>query len=201
VRTSEAEVWAGFPGTWRWRTVIAAPDRYAWSVETTGEPTHYLFDGRVARAFVGSGLTAEDASPTAAIRSHARFMGVMLLMVLDQPGVRVRELASGERPAGSAFALEAVFDDTGDRYVVGLDAARLVVSVEGPVLLPPFEQRRVHAQLDDHRRVGRYTIAYHARWTADGQPLADERTLDSCVLRRAPPAEAFEHPSSLPRCR
>jgi len=200
VRSSEAQVQVGFPGTWKWRTVIVAPDRYAWSVETTGEPTQYLFDGRVARAFVGSALTAEDASPTSAIRSHARFMGVMLLDGLRAPGVQVRELDAAELPPGSAVGLEARFPDTGDRYVVGLDASYLVRSVEGPVLLPPFEQQQVRALLDDQRRQGRYTISYHTHWLADGKPLADERTLDACVLRRTPPASAFERPDALPRC-
>ncbi|HWP65899.1 MAG TPA: hypothetical protein VNO26_08315 [Candidatus Limnocylindria bacterium] len=200
VRTSEAEVSAGFPGTWRWRTVVAPPDRYAWSVETTGEPTHYLFDGRVARAFVGSGLTSEDPSPGAAIRSHARFMGVMLLDALRAPGVTVRELPPAARPPGSAAALEVVFVDTGDRYVIGLDETGLVVSVEGPVLLPPFERQHVRAVLGDHRRVGGYLVPYRLRWTADGVPLADERTLEACALRASPPASAFAQPSALPRC-
>jgi hypothetical protein len=201
VRSSEAQVQVGFPGTWRWRTVVAPPDRYAWSVETTGEPTQYLFDGRVARAFVGTALTAEDASPTSAIRSHARFMNVMLLDGLDAPDVRVRELPPAELPSGSVSGLEVTFPDTSDRYVIGLDAARLVVSVEGPVLLPPFERQHVRAVLDDQRHVGRYTIAYHTRWTADGKPLAEERTLEACVLSRTPPSAAFARPDALPRCR
>jgi hypothetical protein len=200
VRNSQAEVWVGFPGTWRWQTIVAAPDLYAWSIETMGEPTHYLFDGGVVRAFVGSALTSEDATPTAAVRTHARFMGVMLLDALRAPDVRVRELAVTERPAGAAFGLEAVFHDTGDRYLVGLDAERRVVSVEGPVLLPPSERHAVRATLDDHRRVRGYTIAYHTRWTADGEPLADERTLDACPLAHEPPAAAFASPARLPRC-
>ena len=199
-RQSQAEVRVGFPGTWRWQTVIAAPDRYAWSIETTGEPTHYLFDGRVVRAFVGSALTSEDASPTAALRTHARFTGVMLLVGLRAPDVRVRELARAECPPGAVFGLEAVYPDTGDRYLVGLDADRLVVSVEGPVLLPPFERHAVRALLDDHRRVGGYTLAYHTRWMADGQPLADERTLAACPLARQLPATAFASPARLPTC-
>jgi len=199
-RESRTEVWVGFRGTWRWRTVTAGPNRYAWSIETTGEPTHYLFDGRVVRAFVGSALTSEDASPTAALRTHARFTSVMFLDAFRTPGVRVRELAAAERPPEAAFGLEAVFPDTGDRYLIGLDAGRLVVSVEGPVLLPPFERHAVRAVLDDHRRVGGYTVAYHTRWTADGQPLADERTVQACPLAREPPAAAFASPAALPRC-
>ena len=200
IRSSEAQVAVGFPGTWRWRTVVAAPDRYAWSIETTGEPTQYLFDGTVARSFVGSALTAQDASPSSAIRSHARFMGVMLLDALRAPGVQVRELPPAEVPSGSAVGLEATFPDTGDRYVIGFDASHLVTSVEGPVLLPPFEQQQVRATLDDTRRVGRYTIAYHTRWLAGGKPLAEERTLDACALKSRPPASAFAKPSALPRC-
>jgi hypothetical protein len=200
VRTSEAHVVVGFPGTWRWRTVVAMPDRYAWSIETTGEPTQYLFDGRVVRSFVGSALTAADTSPTAAARSHARFMHVLLLDALRTPGVRLRELPPGELPSGAAAGLEAEFPDTGDRYLIGFDAARLVTSVEGPVLLPPFESRTVRVVLDDQRRVDGYTVPHHFRWTIGGQPLADERTLTACALRREPPAAAFAMPAALPRC-
>src|SRR5262245_24062168 len=49
VRQVDAEVYAAFPGTWQWRTAFMLPDRYAWTVFTTGEPMHYLFDGQVVR--------------------------------------------------------------------------------------------------------------------------------------------------------
>src|SRR5262245_29026400 len=53
VREVEADVYAGFPGTWRWRTAFLLPTSYAWSIYTAGAPDHYLFDGGAARAFVG----------------------------------------------------------------------------------------------------------------------------------------------------
>jgi hypothetical protein len=154
----------------------------------------------VARAFVGGALTAEDASAAAPLRSQARFMAVMLLDGLDRPEVRVRELPAGERPAGATFALEATYADTGDRYRIGLDARRLVQSVEGPVALPPFGRPVVRVVLGDQRRVGPYRLAYRATWTADGAPLADETTLAACPLARDPSAAAFGAPARLPVC-
>jgi hypothetical protein len=200
VRASETQVWLGFPGTWRWRTVVAAAERYAWSIETTGEPTHYLFDGRVARSFVGGALTAEDASAVAPLRSQARFMAVMQLDGLRAPNVRVRELSPAGRPSGATYGLEATYTDSGDRYLIGLDAQRLVRSVEGPVSLPPFGRPLMRVVLDDQRRVGGYRLAYRATWTADGAPLADERTLAACALDHELPATAFVVPATLPTC-
>src|SRR5688572_31164029 len=182
VRESEAEVSLGFPGVWRWRTAVATRARYAWTVYTTGAPLHHLYDGGTVRAYVGSALAAEDASPDAPFRTHARFMAVVHLDDLAMPGVRLRELPATARPPGAHAALEAVFADTGARYVIGLDPRRLVVSVEGPVDLAPFGRRRVRAVLRDHRAVGRLTLA-RASWTAGGAALADERTLHACPLR------------------
>jgi hypothetical protein len=200
VRESDAQVSLAFPGPWQWRTVFAPPDRYAWTVYTTGEPTHYVFDGRVVRAFVGSALVSEDASTGAALRSHARFMGALQLDGLRAPGVRLRELSAAERPRDTATALEATFADTGDRYVIGLDPQRLVCSVEGPIELPPFGRGTLRVVQSDHRRIGAYRIPHRATWTLDGAPLADEHTRRACALSRALPASSFATPATLPRC-
>src|SRR5262249_19208105 len=53
-RAGEADVQAPFAaGHWTWRTLFQLPDRYAWSIDTLGEPNHYLFDGAVTRLFLG----------------------------------------------------------------------------------------------------------------------------------------------------
>lgn len=200
VRDSDVRVHAGFPGAWRWRTAYAAPDRYAWSVETTGEPTHYLFDGRTARAFVGSALASEDASPGAALRSHARFMSVLFLDALDAPGVRVRAVPPTDGPAGAVAAFEAAFGDPEERYVVWLDAERRAAAVEGPVALPPFGHPLVRAVASDYRTIRGVAVPFRLVWTADGKPLADERVRAACVLATPPPAAAFTRPGALPDC-
>jgi hypothetical protein len=200
VRESEAVVSLGFPGTWRWRMVIAGPDRYAWTVYTTGEPTHYLFDGAVVRSYVGGALTSEDASPAAPLRSHARFMALTRLGGLDAPGVGVRDLPASHRPPGSARALEAAFADTGDRYVVALDDAGRVRSVEGPVTLPPFGRPVLRATLADYRTVDGTPLPQRTSWTLDGAPLADERTRAACLVSPGVPAAAFRAPATLPAC-
>jgi hypothetical protein len=81
------------------RTYLA-PDRYAWRIETTGDADTYVFDGSVVRSFVGDAEVAVDASPTAALRSHARWTGVVLLEGLDTAGVSVAELPPADLPAG-----------------------------------------------------------------------------------------------------
>lgn len=200
VRESEVVVTLGFPGTWRWRMVVAGPDRYAWTVYTTGEPTHYLFDGTVVRSYIGGALTSEDATPAAPLRSHARFMALTRIDGLDAPGVRVRELAPSERPADTPAALEATFADTGDRYVVGFDDARRVRSVEGPVALAPFGRPVLRVVLADYRRVDGHQVPHRASWTLDGAPLAEERTRAVCVVSPSLTAAAFRTPATLPEC-
>ena len=76
VRQAEADVQAAFPGTWEWRTVFLAPDDYAWSIVTAAGTDHYLFDGRVTRAFIGGREVSVDAGQQTPLRAHARFASV-----------------------------------------------------------------------------------------------------------------------------
>src|SRR5207249_3242378 len=68
VREVEAEVFAGAPGRWSWRTTFLYPDRYAWTIFTAAGADHYLFDGAVARAFVDDNPVSVDAAPAAPLR-------------------------------------------------------------------------------------------------------------------------------------
>lgn len=198
-RRSEALVTQGFPGIWRWRTVYRVPDRFAWTIETTREPDHYLFDGQVVRAFVGSHPVATDASPQAPLRSQARFMAVIGLDGLRELPATVRPLPPHDRPPGTASAFEVRFDD-GGRYRLGFDGRGLLRVASGPLALAPFGGGEVTVEFDDFRRTGRWVLPYRARWLVDSRLLAEERVLAACP---DPPelAEAdFRTPMGLPRC-
>lgn len=197
---AEARVHREFPGTWRWRRAFASPGRYGWSVVTTGEPLHYLFDGAVVRAFVGGALTAEDASPAAPLRSQARFVAVALLDVLAAPGVRVERLAPDALPAGVADGLTVVHPDGGERYTVLLDARGLPVRVAGPIDLAPVGRGRLVAHQDDFRPVAGRLLPHRVVYELDGAPLAEERMRAVCAWDAAAPAGAFAHPARLPAC-
>jgi hypothetical protein len=191
-RETDVEVEQGFPGTWRWRTVVALPDRYAWSLATADQPNHYLFDGRVVRAFVGDALVSEDPAESAPLRSQARFMAVAQLDVLRLPGVEVAE--TGARTLAVAFA------DRGDRYTIEFDAAGAVARVEGPGDFSPFAHGTLVAAFDDIRPVDGFRVSYRTRYTLDGAPLAVESVRHACPLPAGVAATAFTAPSRLPKC-
>jgi hypothetical protein len=198
VRDSVVQVAAvAFPGEWRWRTVAALPERYAWSVETRDAPYHYLFDGTVVRAFVGTGLVSEDPSATAALRTQARFVAVANLDVLRSPGVQVNvTVAAG----GAGATLTAVFADRGDRYEVWIGDDGLVRRVTGPIDMTPVGHGQLVATYDDFAPVDGRRLARHIHYELDGAVLADERVERACVLAPAPPASAFASPAALPVC-
>src|SRR5262249_15115466 len=68
---------------WQWRTVFLAPDDYAWSIVTAAGTDHYLFDGRVTRAFIGGRQGSADAGESAPPRGHGR------LPPATRPGTRL----------------------------------------------------------------------------------------------------------------
>jgi hypothetical protein len=181
VLEAEAQVRRGYPGPWRWRRIFAAPERYAWTIVTTGEPLHHLFDGTVVRAFVGGALAAVDASPTAPLRSQARFVAVTLLDVLRLPGMQVAALPPQALPAGVAAGLTVAFPAGGERYTVLLDDRLLPIRVEGPIDLSPMGRGRLVARQDDFRPVAGVLLPHHVVWELDGRELADERARALCV--------------------
>ena len=197
---ADAEVRRGYPGTWQWRRVFAPPDRYAWTIATTGEPLHYTFDGGVVRAFVGGTLSSVDASPAAPLRSQARFIAVALLDALGMPGVRVVPMAAQVLPPGVEAGLTLVFPGEEDRYTIFLDDRLRPVRVEGPVDLSPVGRGTLVARQDDFHSVAGVTLPHHVVWELDGTELADERACAVCVRAEPLPAGAFADPSGLPDC-
>jgi hypothetical protein len=199
VQDIEADVRVGFPGTWRWRTAFLAPNRYAWTIVTTAEPNHYVFDGRTVRAFVGSAAVAVDADAEAPLRTHARLRAVMNLDAVLAPGVQVAPLPASELSAGVAAGLVVRFDD-GTRYRLGFDAQTRLVRVEGPVALPPLASGDAVVTLGDFRSTAGFVLAYRAEYAFRGEPLAVERTLAACPDPPGLTPESFERPATIPDC-
>ena len=200
VRQVEAEVRAGFPGTWRWRTAFMLPDRYAWSIETNTEPYHYLFDGHAVRAFIGGHLVSLDAGSAAPLRSHARLTAVVNLDALRLPGVSVAELTPAERPPGAAAGLRVVFADDGATYRLGFDREALLTEVSGPVDLTPFGRGELTVRFADFRRVGKLRMPFRTSWRFGGTALAEERALAVCPDPPELVLDGFRDPARLPVC-
>jgi hypothetical protein len=200
VRDASARVTTGFPGTWRWQTAFLVPDCYAWTIYTTGEPDHYLFDGVTARTYVGQRLVASEAGAAAPLRTQARFAAVMNLDALFLPGVSVQPLAPGRLPAETVSGLEAVFADDGSRYRLGFDGHDRLVAVDGSVVLPPAGEGHLEARLSDFRATGRWRLPYRVDYAFRGEPLASEETLAACPDPPDLDAAAFAAPARLPAC-
>ena len=198
VRQVEAEVYAAFPGTWQWRTAFMLPDRYAWTVFTTGEPTHYLFDGQVVRGFVGGREVSVETAPDAPLRSHARFTAVANLDALRLPGVVVAPLDGADLPPGATAGLVAVFPD-GSRYRLGFDAETRLVAVAGPLSLPPLARGELEARFTDFVRVRGFLLPRRTSYRLGAQALAEERALAICPDAAVAEA-AFRTPALLPAC-
>lgn len=197
VREVESDVHAAFPGTWRWRTAFMAPDRYAWTIFTAGEPNHFLFDGVVVRGFIGSREVSVDRAPDAPLRSHARFTAIAQLDALRLPGVHVQPLADGELPAGVVAGLAVALADDGARYRLGFDREMLLVWVEGPIRLLPLGEGTLTARFGDFRRTGGFLLPFATSYTFGGAALAEERALAVCPNDPRVTIEAFRTPARL----
>jgi hypothetical protein len=198
-RSAEAEVYAGFPGTWRWRTAIA-PDRYAWSILTVDETHHYLYDGAAVRAFVGAREVAAEPAGTAPLRTHARFLAVAYLDALRQPGVQIRPLSpEGPGRRAGAVGLEAVLAD-GAAYRLVFDDRMLLVRMSGPVSLEPFGGGELVAEFADFRRVDGYLLPYRTSYEFRGERVAIERALAVCPNPSGLDDATFAAPDALPVC-
>jgi len=202
VRRAEVDVEAPgiTPGPWQWRTVFLAPDRWAVTIATLRELDHHVFDGHSARTFIGDRVITDDPSPTAPMRTQARFMAVVLLEAFGWPGVRTAPLAPGERPPGTADGLAVTLAD-GARYRLGLDERGRVVWAAGPIRLPPLVEGDLEVRYDDFRRVDGVELPFVATYSAGGRRLARERTVAACPNDPRVVAATFDTPALLPDCR
>src|SRR5262245_6859534 len=196
VRASDVDVEAMFPGAWQWRMAYLAPDRYAWSIVTTGGVDHYLFDGQVVRAFVGGRLVASNATPGSPLRTQARFIAVTNLDL--GAGASVVPLPASEVPSGVASGLAVVL--AGARYRLGFDDRDLLVWATGPFQVPQIGRGELTARYDDFRRVGRLLLPFRIRYDLDGRSLAVERVARLCPDDPALVPASFESPERLPAC-
>jgi hypothetical protein len=167
---------------------------------TAREPTHYLFDGTVVRAFIGTALVAVDAGNAAPLRVYARFTAVAGLDVLLRANVRLAVLPRGERPADSFSGLAATFSDTGARYRLAFDADDRLVWAAVSLNLAPLGPGELTARFSDFRRVGRFVLPFRTRYAFGDRPLADERARIVCPNPGGLDERAFADPTALPRC-
>jgi hypothetical protein len=194
---AEARVYAGVPGRWRFTRAWLAPDRYAWRIETAGEPDSYLFDGRVVRAFIGSDEVASDAGPDAPLRSHARWTALTLLIGLDTAGTMVTELPASELPADVAAGLRLRFAD-GATYRLGFDRQARLLWAAGPLDLWPIASGPASVRYADHRRVNGVLLPFTATYFAGDKRLAVESITAACIDPPDLTKAAFTAPGSLP---
>jgi hypothetical protein len=199
IREVEVDVMVAFPGRWRARTAFMVPDRYALTVFTTGEPDHYLYDGRAAHTFIGTREISVDTEAGAPLASQARFIAVVNLDALLAPGVELAPLPDAELPADATSGLVIGFRD-GARYRLGFDRRGLVVWAAGPLDLPPIGRGEVSARYDDFRRVGGLLVPFRTEYRLGTRRLAEERVLGMCVNDPGLEAGAFTTPSMIPRC-
>jgi hypothetical protein len=199
-RAAAADVQAPFAaGRWTWRTLFQQPDRYAWSIDTLGEPNHYFFDGDVTRLFIGHREISAGTGWNPPLRSIARYVAVVNLDALLLPAAQVAPLPSAELPPSVADGLLVTFADDGARYRIGFDARTLLVWVAGPVALPPLGEGELVARYADFRPAHGLTLPFRTTYTFRGDALAEERTLAACPNVDVAPA-AFRDPGRIPRC-
>lgn len=200
VRRVEADVHSGFPGLWTARLAYRTPDRWALTIDTTGAPDSYTWDGEAARTVIGSRIMAVDRSRTAPLRSQARFFAVVYLDALRSADVELTPLASAELPPGVVEGLAITWRDDRSRYRLGVDAEDRVVWVRGPVQLPPFGTGELTVRFADFRRAGGVVLPWRAEYYLAGAPVLEERTLSVCLDDPATNDAAFRDPALLPAC-
>lgn len=200
VRQVQTEVYVGFPGTWRFRMGFLAPDKYAWTIYTSGQPDHYLFDGTAARVFVNGQEVASETAATAPLRSHARFTAVVNLDALLLPGVQLTPLPPADLPEGASEGLEVALPDDGTRYRLAFDRSGRLVQATGPLDLPPFGSGEATMRFEDFRTVSGRVLPHKVHYTFAGAPFADETLLSACFDDPRFTEAAFQRPSLIPEC-
>ena len=200
VRQSEADVQAGFPGTWEWRTVFLAPDDYAWSIVTAAGTDHYLFDGRVTRAFIGGREVSVDAGQQTPLREHARFASVTNLDTVLGSRMPVAPLPAAELPPGVIAGVSVTVPDDGSRYRLGFDNRTHLVWATGPIEMPELGRAEVTARYDDFRLVGGLWLPFRTTYEINARPLAVERAIHVWPNEPGLGSASFQSPEGLPAC-
>jgi hypothetical protein len=174
-RVADAEVSRGFPGAWSWRLDYRVPDQLRWTIETYGEDQSIAFDGTQVRYYLGSAALPQVPSALADFMSIVRWTSVTTLDALaSDPAVSVRELPRAALPAGAAAALEVIYRDDGDRYVLSFDGGDRLVGAEGPIVVPTIASGRMRATYADFSSTGGYDLPRSCTYTIDGTPFFRE---------------------------
>jgi len=143
---------------------------------------------------------AVDADPNTPLRTHARFTAVANLDGLLLPGLRIDPLAASDLPPGTVSGVVAVFPDDGAQYRLGFDADLMLVSLTGPIALPPFGEGPLSATFGDFRRILGYWVPFAITYRFHGERLADERALTICPADPRVQPDAVRTPAALPDC-
>ncbi len=200
VRQGETRVHQGIPGTWQWRTAFLGPDRFAVTIVTADEPYHYLFDGRVVRAFIGDRAVSADPDRAAPLRTEVRFTAVVNLDVLRLPGYRVVPLAAAELLPGATEGLAAVSLEDGARYRLGFDDRGLLAWATGTLDLRPVGRGEVIARFGDFRRVKGLVLPFRTTYAFGDTALAEEEALAVCPNLPGDAEAWFQAPRAVPEC-
>lgn len=175
-RESEADVYYGFPGTWRWHIAFLGPDRLRFTLRTSAEDQHYVSDGETVRTYLGSALLSEEPARDACFATVARWIAITSLDALRE--MSWTELPAGALPPGAARGLRAhCAEAPEDPYHLYFDRSLRLVEARGPVSIPGIGSGTLGARFSDFRRAGRYTLPFAATCTLNGEPFFDERVL------------------------
>jgi hypothetical protein len=198
-RIAEADVEAGFPGTWRWRMTYLAPDHLAWSIVTTAGVDHYLFDGAAVRAFLAGRELAADTARSAPLRTQTTFVAVTNLDAARATG-RVTPLPPSETPPGVANAVAVTMPPDDTRYRLGFDDELRLVWATGPFETPQMGRGEITARYDDYRKVRGLWLPFRTTYELGSRRIAVERTLRVCPNDPTLTAASFVEPDRLPAC-
>jgi hypothetical protein len=198
-REVEADVYAGFPGTWNWRFDYRVPDALRWTIETYGEEQSVTFDGETVRFYLGDAAVAEAPPALGDFRSEVRWMQVTTLDAIGhETGIVAHEIERRDLPPGVAAGLDVTFPD-GARYQLFFDDADLLIAADGPIVLPTIAVGRMHAVFSDFRQAGGYQLPYRGSYTLDAQPLFDERVQGYVANDPGLTAASFRGPPARPK--
>lgn len=174
------QVYFGFPGTWRFEYAFRPPYYYRWTVFTSEQPNHYLWDGQTMRAAVGAVVVGSDSSGRAPLRSHARWHAVTYLDALCSGALPAHmQSLPGPRPGDETVRVRLLDDEA--EFVLQFDRQARLVRADGPIEIPPFGAARLTQHYFDFRPAGGRWIAHGTRYEIDGRVISEEQTLSFTI--------------------